>query len=476
MVPGGGDACVARSLSPYHYEKQEDSKAMKNAEVIELAQNAHVQLVRFLYCDFSGVTRAKQILASHLPHKLNEGLGLTRAQMAMNLLEQLIDIEGMEPVGEIRLVPDPETFSVLPWTPASASLICDQLDHNHLNWGACPRSFLKDMLARAAQVGIKIESTFENEFYLAREVDGTYVPFDHAPVYSAIGLDLSAQFMHDIVKALSEQGIVVEQAINEYGPGQMEISIRHSEGVRAADNQIKFRDTARGVALQHGLLASFAPKPFPEDIGSGSHVHFSLWDAESGRNLLYGPQDPRGLSQVGRHFIAGILEHLPALLALTCPSYNSYRRLQPHMWSSAYTAWGFDNREAAVRVVSPFWGREEQTSNLELKSVDNSANPYIALGALIACGLDGISRQLDPGDPCEHDPARLSEAERERNHIQRLPTSMAEALDQLERDQLLMEAMGGLMSRAYLAVRRSEEKAFSEQDTDFEIQNHFYKF
>ena len=449
---------------------------MNNAEVINRAQAAGVLLVRFLYCDHSGVTRAKQIHVSHLPHKLREGLGLTRAQMAMNLLEQLIDIEGMEPVGEIRLVPDPETFSVLPWNPTSASLICDQLDHNHLNWGACPRSFLKDMLTRAAQQGIKVEATFENEFYLAREIDGAYIPFDHAPVYSSIGLDLSARVMHDIIKALSEQGIVVEQAINEYGPGQQEISIRHSEGVRAADNQIKFRDTVRGVALQHGLLASFAPKPFPQDIGSGSHVHFSLWDAESGRNLLYDPQDTRGLSSLGRHFIAGILEHLPALIALTCPSYNSYRRLQPHMWSSAYTAWGFDNREAAVRVVSPFWGREEQTYNLELKSVDGSANPYIALGGLIAAGLDGISRQLDPGAPCEHDPAKLSEAERERNHVRRLPTSMADALDRLELDRFLVESLGDLMSRSYLAVRRSEEKAFAAEDTDFEIRNHFYKF
>jgi glutamine synthetase len=449
---------------------------MNSAEVIELAQNAHVQLVRFLYCDHSGVTRAKQIHVAHLAHKLREGLGLTRAQMAMNLLEQLIDIEGMEPVGEIRLVPDPETFSVLPWTPASASLICDQLDHNHLNWGACPRSFLKDMLTRAEYVGIKVEAAFENEYYLAREVDGAYIPFDHAPVYSAIGLDLSAQVMHDIVKALSEQGLIVEQAINEYGPGQQEISIRHSAGVRAADNQVKLRDTVRGVALQHGLLASFAPKPFPEEIGSGCHIHFSLWDTESGRNLLYDSQDPRGLSQLGRYFIAGILDHLPALIALTCPSYNSYRRLQPHMWSSAYTAWGFDNREAAVRVVSPFWGREEQTYNLELKSVDASANPYIALGGLIAAGLDGIQRQLDPGAPVEHDPAKLSEEEREINHIRRLPTTMAGALDQLEHDQLLLEAMGDLMSRSYLAVRRSEEQAFAAKDTDFEIRNHFYKF
>ncbi|HLX55899.1 MAG TPA: glutamine synthetase family protein [Ktedonobacteraceae bacterium] len=449
---------------------------MNHTEVINRAQEAGVLLARFLYCDHSGVTRAKAIHVSHLPHKLREGIGLTRAQMAMNLLEQLIDIEGMEPVGEIRLVPDPETFSVLPWTPGSASLICDQLDHNHLNWGACPRSFLKEMLARAEQMGIRIEATFENEFYLAREKDGAYIPFDQAPVYSSIGLDLSAQIMHDIVKALGEQGIIVEQAINEYGPGQQEISVRHTTGVRAADNQIKLRDTARGVALQHGLLASFAPKPFPDGIGSGCHVHFSLWDSQSGRNMLYEPEDPRGLSQVGRYFIAGILDHLPALIALTCPSYNSYRRLQPHMWSSAYTAWGFDNREAAVRVVSPFWGREEQTYNLELKSVDGSANPYIALGGLIAAGLDGIKRQLDPGAPCEHDPGKLSDAERERSHIRRLPTSMAEALDELQRDQLLLEAMGDLMSRSYLAVRRSEEQAFAAQDSDFEIRNHFYKF
>ena len=179
---------------------------------------------------------------------------------------------------------------------------------------------------------------------------------------------------------------------------------------------------------------------------------------------------------MGRQFIAGILDHLPALIALTCPSYNSYRRLQPQTWSAAYTAWGFDNREASVRVASPFWGREEQTYNVELKSVDSSANPYIALGGLIAAGLDGIRRQLQPGQPCEHDPAKLSDAERAANHIRRLPTTMHEALDNLSKDTLLMNAMGELMGRSYLAIRRSEERAFAEQNLDFEIRNHFYKF
>jgi glutamine synthetase len=449
---------------------------MNSAEVVQRAQEANVQLVRFLYCDHSGVTRGKTVHVAHLANKLREGIGLTRAQMAMNLLEQLIPVDGMEPVGEIRLVPDPDTFTVLPWTPSSASVLCDQLGHDHQDWGACPRSFLKRVVAEAGKLGIEVEATFENEFYLAREQDGAYIPFDSAPVYSSIGLDLSADVMHDIVAALGKQSIRVEQAINEYGPGQQEISIGHAPPVTAADNQIKLRDTVRGIALRHNLLASFAPKPFPEGIGSGCHVHFSLWDRERQRNLLYDPADPRGLSDLGRQFIAGVLAHLPALIALTCPSYNSYRRLQPHAWSSAFTAWGFDNREAAVRVVSPFWGREEQTYNIELKSVDGSANPYLALGGLIACGLDGVRRHLDPGAPSEHDPAHLSEAERERNNIRRLPTSMGSALDELARDALLMETMGDLLRRSYLAVRRSEEEAFAAADAEFEIRQHFYKF
>jgi glutamine synthetase len=451
-------------------------RAMSVAGMVELAEKTGVQLVRFLYCDFGGVTRGKAVHVARLREKLLEGIGLTRAQMAMNLLEQLVPIEGMEPVGEIRLVPDAATFSVLPWTPSSASLLCDQLDHDHSDWGACPRSFLKDVIGRARERGIVVEAAFENEFYLAREQDGVYVPFDNAPVYSSIGLDLSAQVMHDIVHALAQQGLVVEQAINEYGPGQQEISIRHSPALSAADNQLKLRDTVRGVALKHNLLASFAPKPFPDAIGSGCHVHLSLWDTARKRNLLYDAEQPGSLGETGRQFIAGVLAHLPALLALTCPSYNSYRRLQPHAWASAFTAWGFDNREAAMRVVSPFWDREEQSFNVELKAVDASANPYLALAGLILCGLDGIERGVDPGQPCEHDPAALSDAERERRGIRRLPTTLDAALDALEHDTLLTEAMGDFMSRAYLAVRRSEERAFAEHDVDFEIRNHFYKF
>ena len=429
---------------------------MDAAQAVAAAQAAGVRLVRFEYCDVSGVARTKTVQIESLPSKMVEGVGLTRAQMSINLLEQVVHVDGMEPVGEIRLMPDPATFTALPWSPGSASVMCDQLDHDLQDWGACPRSYLKSVIAKAADRGITVMASFENEYYLAREVDGRYVPFDytdHAPVYSAIGQDLYAPVLLDTMAALSAQGMQPEQAINEYGKGQVEIAIRYADALNSADNQMKFRDTARGVALQHGLLASFAPKPFVDSIGSGAHIHFSIWGPD-GRNLLYDAEGDRGLSQTGRHFIGGVTQHMPGLLALTAPSWNSHRRLQPSAWAGNTVSWGFDNRECAVRVASPFFKREEESFNLELKASDASANPYLALGGLIMSGLDGIERGLDPGDPAEHDPARMSVADRERCKIRPMPASMGAALDALEADDVLLLSMNDLLRRCYMAVRQ----------------------
>jgi glutamine synthetase len=452
---------------------------MTNDEVMAAAHAAGVKLVRFEYCDVSGVARTKSVHISQLEHKLVEGVGLTRAQMSINLLEDVIPIVGMEAVGEIRLVPDVSTFSVLPWVPASASILCDQLDHDRQNWGACPRSFLKDMIARASAMGIRVMASFENEYYVARREGDTYVPFDapdHAPVYSSIGHDLVADLMLETMGALESQGMVVEQAINEYGPGQQEIAIRYADALQSADNQMKFRDTVRGVALRHDLYASFAAKPYPDAIGSGAHIHFSLWDEAGERNLLYDADADRNLSALGRSFIAGVSENLPALVALTAPSFNSYRRLKPSAWASATTAWGFDNKEAALRVTSPFYRREEQSFNIEFKPSDPSANPYLALGGLIAAGLDGVQRGLIPGEPSQRNPVELSPEELIANKVRDLPYSMSDALDEFDKSQLFRDVFGDLLFRCYLAVRRSEEETFSRNDEAFELRHHFYRF
>lgn len=415
-----------------------------------------LRLVRFSYCDPSGVIRAKSVHAARMAGKLHEGIGLTRAQNAVNVLEDLVDVPGMAPVGEIRLLPDPSTYVRLPWLDGVGSLLCDQVGHDGLDWGGDPRSFLKRLRAEAAEAGLELQAAFENEFYLASPGPDGPVPYADAGVYSTAGLDRAAPVLQDIVDALVGQGLVVEQVLNEYGPGQLEISIRHAEALGAADNQVRFRDTVRGVAERHGLLASFGPKPYAGGIGSGAHVHLSVWDRRSRRNLLVDQADPFRVAGTGRAFLAGVLARLPALVALTCPSYLSYDRLRPSAWAGSTVSWGYDNREVALRIASPFRGREAESLNAELKACDGSANPYLALGGIIACGLDGVRRNLDLPDPAQADPARLGAADRERCGIRPLPATQAAALDELERDEVLIGALGELLGRCVLAVRRAE--------------------
>ena len=446
-------------------------------DIVARAAADGVRIVRFLYCDPCGVIRGKNVHVDRLASRMREGVGLTRAQNAVNMLEQLVHVEGMEPVGEIRLVPDPATYTVLPWVPRTAGLLCDQLDHDGKDWGCCPRSFLKRAIDRAADAGMRIAASFENEFYLAEERDGRIVPWADGPVYSSAGMDRAATVMADIVDSLEAQDLEVEQAINEYGPGQQEIAIRYADALRAADNQLKFRDAVRGTAEKHGLTASFAAKPFADGIGSGAHIHFSLWSLDGTENLLFDPRaGDRLLSTTGRAFVAGVLDHLPALVALTCPSYNSYERLQPNAWAGSTVSWGLDNRECSVRVASPFRGREMESTNVELKACDPSCNPYLALGGLILAGLDGVARRLEPPLPARTNPARMTGPERDHHGIRPLPTSLREALAALAADTVLFPSLGDLLWRCLVAVRTAEADALDAMPPDLARERHIRVF
>jgi glutamine synthetase len=436
--------------------------------VVARARADGVRLIRFLYCDPSGVIRGKNVHVDRLASKINEGVGVTRGQNAVNMLEQFVPIAGMEPVGEMRITPDVATYTVLPWVSRTASMLCDQLGHDGLDWGSCTRSFLKRAIEAAAGAGITVMAAFENEFYLATDEDGTVRPYNDGPVYSSAGMDRVADVMDEIVTALESQGLEVEQAINEYGPGQQEIAIRYADALRAADNQLKFRDAVRGVAeVTFGLIASFAAKPFAEGVGSGAHVHFSLWSTDGATNLMYDPAaGSRLLSPLGRQFVAGVLDHLPALVALTCPSYNSYERLQPSAWAGSTVSWGLDNRECTVRVASTFRGREAESTNVELKACDPSCNPYLALGGLILAGLDGIARGLEPPEPAQGDPARMSVEEQARCGVRPLPATLRAALANLEADPVLYPALGDLLGRCIIGVRTAEAEALERMTPD----------
>jgi glutamine synthetase len=334
------------------------------------------------------------------------------------------------------------------------------------------------MIARAADKGLRIQAAFEPEFYLGvRDAQtGKWQPADSTGIYAETGFDAHAAFLTDATRTVRSMGMLPEMVYHEGGPGQQEISIHHESALRAADNQIKLRNAVRGVALQHGFHASFAPKPFPWTFGSGAHVHLSVWDAATNRNLMYDRDAEETFSQFGRQFVGGILKHMAGLIALTCPSFNSYRRLQPRSWSTAFTCWGYDNRQASVRAASPFWGREAETANIEIKAVDGSSNPYLALGAIIAAGLDGIEHAIDPGEPLAIDPSDLSDDEREQRGIRHVPSSLRAAIGEFCADPLFKELMPELMWRAYPQVKLAECDGFEAADEEFEIERHFYAF
>lgn len=457
------------------------------ARVSARAHEEGISLVWFLYADHGGIIRGKSVSAAMLPARMVTGIGHTVAMMAMSMLDQLQPVDGMGPVGEVRILPDPATFVPLPYAPGAGAMLADQVRPTGEPWDGCARTYLKRAIAELASEGYAATAAFEPEFTLGRRESDPgggpdrLVPNDDSLCYSATGFHLAHDYTMDLLSALTAQGLRPEHYYPELGHGQQEMSVRYGPALRAADNHVLYREAVRGTAFRRGLWASLAPKPIPDQAGNGAHLHVSLRnlgpDGGPGNTpVFYDAADQYCLSAAGYHFIGGLLAHLPALVALTCGSVNSYRRLAPQMWSSAYTVYGMDNREAAIRICSPMADDRAGSVNLELKPSDSSANPYLALGAVLHAGLDGIRRKLDPGEAVNVDPAVLSDTERSCRGARRLPGSLGAALDALEADTLLMGTLGDLRRRAYLAVKRSEVAAFADKDTARECFEHFTKF
>ncbi|NET60034.1 MAG: glutamine synthetase [Symploca sp. SIO2E6] len=434
-------------------------------KILAKLNNIGIRLLRILWCDNANVIRTKALHRATLTDYLKHGVGISAAQQAVPVMyDAPVPGSGLGPVGEVRLVPDWDTFTPLPYAPGHARVLGDMVKDGH-PWGLCPRNFLKRMIAEADREGLQVVAAFENEFYLLRRTADTIVPADETLFASTLSLELHRLVIDEMVEALVQQGMLVEQYYPESGPGQQEISILYTQALPAADQQIAFRETIRAIAIQHNLIASFVPKIFADQAGNGCHIHLSLW--QDGQNLIPNLEQDGELSQVARRFIAGILHHLPGLMAITTPSTNSYRRIVPHCWSGAFRCWGMDNREAAVRVPSN--PESPSPTHLELKTVDPSANPYLALGAIIAAGIDGIRHCLELQEPVAVDPGTLTESERSTRGIERLPTNLGEAIEQLRSNQVLLDALGAELAQAYLAVRQAEWEGMKDLDLDAEV-------
>lgn len=433
-------------------------------------QEHGVKFVLAQFVDIHGVAKTKAVPLAHFNDILTDGAGF--AGFAVWGL-------GQEPHdADYMAVGDVATLTLVPWQPGYARIVCNGTVKGQ-PWPFDTRYILRQQVQRLAERGWRLNTGLEPEFMLlARKADGALAPADATdqldkPCYDYKGLSRSRAFIEKLVDALLAAGIDVYQVDHEDANGQFEINFTYSDGLTTADRLVLFRMAASEIARELGCICSFMPKPFSNRTGSGLHMHLSISDGKS--NLFQDAQDRRGLglSSLAYRFLGGLLAHAPALTALVAPCVNSYKRLvvgrsfSGATWAPAYISYGDNNRTSMVRV--PF-GR------LELRLVDSAANPYLATAAVIAAGLDGVDRDLDPGEPHNfnhytREPDRLAA-----DGVRVLPQSLHEALDALEADELFSRALGADFIREFVRLKRMEWVEYHRHVSDWEIDRYLEFF
>jgi glutamine synthetase len=422
--------------------------------------------------DTSGIARVKGVPVARLGSAAVWGVGLSPVFDVMLLDDSVTSAPGTTgPVGDLRLVPDLDSIVALAAQPGWAWSAVDRFGQDGTRHPGCGRGFASRMVDVAARRGLSFEMAFEVEWMLGRGDTGddpaapgqpAYEPAVIGPAYGTNRLVTASDYGRDLLDALAQQGIEVEQFHPEYSTSQFEVSVAPAAPVQAADRNVLVRQTIRAVSERHGYRATFAPAVVPGEVGNGHHLHYSLW--RDGRDLMSGGPGPEGLTVEGASFLAGVLHHLPSLLAIGAPSVASYLRLQPEHWAGDFQCWGLENREAAVRLVAGPVRSGAWAANAELKCIDASANSYLVVGAVIAAGLDGIDCSAVLPAALSVDPGGLDDSERAAAGVLRLPTDLTTATDRLAEDRALGAALGSYLAGVVDAVRRAEVARFADAD------------
>ncbi|MFB7733492.1 glutamine synthetase family protein [Streptomyces sp. NPDC056112] len=420
------------------------------------------------YVDTAGIARVKTVPTAKLPSAAAWGAGMSPVFDTFLAHDSIVttDVLG-SPDGDLRLYPDLDHLVVLSGQPGWAWAPVDRITQEGERHPGCSRTFLRRITADAERHhGLTFEAAVEVEWAVGRgdAPGGEFEPAVSGPAYGAVRQVELSDCAADLLAALAAQGVDVEQFHPEYAAGQFEVSVGALDPVAAADRSVLVRQTVRAVARRHGLKVSFAPAVLARGVGNGGHVHLSAW--RDGTNLHSGGDGRHGMTAEAESFTAGLLAHLPALTAVTAPSPSSYLRLKPSQWAGVFTAWGRETREAALRVVTGTRGQGARAANLEVKPVDLAANPYLALGCLIAAGLDGMTSSASLPEEITGDPARFGEAEAAARGVRRLPVSLAEAVAAFRGDDLLRTALGPVLADAVTAVRQGEIAAVEGLDDE----------
>jgi glutamine synthetase len=431
----------------------------QKAYVLRTVEERDVRFIRLWFTDVLGFLKSFAIPSEELDVAFEEGVGFDGSA-----------IEGFARVQEADMIakPDPTTFQILPWRPEAqgvARMFCDVANPEDTPFEGDPRWVLRRNLQRAQDLGFTFYANAEIEFYLFGSPDKPD-PLDHGSYFDLTPQDVGSEFRRHAIHYLEQMGISVHSSHHEVGPSQHEIDLRFADALTMADNIMTFRLAVKEVAQEHGVYATFMPKPIQGEWGSGMHTHMSLFEGD--RNAFFDAADEHHLSKTGKAFIAGILAHAREMTAITNQWVNSYKRLIPGYEAPVFTVWGRRNRSALVRLPSAKPDKEQST-RIEYRAPDAACNPYLFLAVALAAGLDGIERELDLSPEAQDDIYAMSAEERRALGIEALPDTLEDALELMERSELLAEALGEHVFEYFLRNKREEWEEYKAYVTPFEL-------
>lgn len=441
----------------------------KKEDIFRMVEEEDVEFIRLQFTDMFGMLKNVAITAGQLEKALNN-----RCVFDGSAIEGFV----REEETDMYLHPDLDTFTIFPWRPQQgkvARLVCDVYGPDGTPFEGDPRYILKKVLKEAEEMGFYFNVGPECEFFLFHtdeEGRPTTKTHEMAGYFDVAPIDLAENVRRDIVLNLEEMGFEIESSHHEIAPAQHEVDFQYEKGLKAADNILTFKMAVKSIAKQHGLHATFMPKPKAGVNGSGMHINMSLED-KLGKNLFADTDDKLGLSRLAYEFMAGILAHIKSMCLLTNPIVNSYKRLIPGYDAPVYIAWSrATNRGQIVRIPSS----RGASTRLELRSPDSAMNPYLALAACLAAGLDGIKNHIELPEPVVQNIYAMDEETIKERGIDHLPETLGEAIDEFEEDVFLRNVLGDHIFYKYLEAKKEEWNVFRSQVTDWEIGEYLYKY
>ncbi|MDD4171097.1 MAG: type I glutamate--ammonia ligase [Syntrophomonas sp.] len=436
---------------------------MTKDDVFKDINEKGIEFIRLQFIDIFGIMKSMSIMVSELERAF-----------AGELMFDGSSVDGFACVEESDqcIVPDPDTYAIMPWRPQEegvARMICDVYTTEGHPFTGCPRYILKKALRDAEEMGFEYNIGPEGEFFLFHADEKGYPLFDihdHAGYFDLAPVDLGEDARRNIILTLKKMGFNIEASHHEVAPGQHEIDFKYGEALRTADNWITFRDVVKNIARQSGLYASFMPKPLSGENGSAMHCNQSLF--KDGVNVFCDPHGPDGLSDLARLFVGGLLKHARGMAAIANPIVNSYKRLKPGYEAPINLAWSTGNRSTLIRVPAA----RGNTTRIEYRSPDPSANPYILFALMLEAGLDGVKNGIMPPEPMHSNAFCIGASESSGSEAESYPRDLQEALQEMSRDPLIIETLGEHVFKSYLMSKQREWDQYAECVHDWEIRKY----